>query len=59
MVFFSVKIDQEFILGAFVLGLFVREGPPLTSVLVKKLQFFGPTLFLITYYGVSWFGDPC
>ncbi|GAU32894.1 hypothetical protein TSUD_393150 [Trifolium subterraneum] len=37
----SVKIDQEFVLGAFILGLSVPEGPPLGSALVKKLQFFG------------------
>ncbi|RDX88171.1 Cation/H(+) antiporter 4, partial [Mucuna pruriens] len=42
----SVQINQEFILGAFVLGLAVPEGPPLGSALVKKLQFFGNSFFL-------------
>ncbi|KAK7359277.1 hypothetical protein VNO77_01230 [Canavalia gladiata] len=42
----SVKINQDFILGAFVLGLAVPEGPPLGSALVKKLQFFGNSFFL-------------
>lgn len=42
----AVKIKQDFILGAFVLGLAVPEGPPLGSALVKKLQFFGQYLFL-------------
>jgi Kef-type K+ transport system membrane component KefB len=50
MVFFlgwiSVCINQDFVLGAFVLGLAVPEGPPLGSALVKKLQFFGISLFL-------------
>ncbi|KAK2384217.1 cation/H antiporter [Trifolium repens] len=50
MVFFlgwiSVCINQDFVLGAFVLGLAVPEGPPLGSALVKKLQFFGTSLFL-------------
>ncbi|RHN69139.1 putative cation/H+ exchanger [Medicago truncatula] len=43
---FSVKINQEFVLGAFILGLSVPEGAPLGSTLVKKLQFFGTTFFL-------------
>ena len=43
---FSVKINQEFVLGAFILGLSVPEGDPLGSALVKKLQFFGTTFFL-------------
>ncbi|GAU32169.1 hypothetical protein TSUD_68400 [Trifolium subterraneum] len=42
----SVRMNQEFILGAFVLGLAVPEGPPLGSALVKKLQFFGTSVFL-------------
>ncbi|XP_020215699.2 cation/H(+) antiporter 4 [Cajanus cajan] len=42
----AVKINQEFILGAFILGLAVPEGPPLGSSLVKKLQFFGNSLLL-------------
>jgi Kef-type K+ transport system membrane component KefB len=42
----SVCINQDFVLGAFVLGLAVPEGPPLGSALVKKLQFFGISLFL-------------
>jgi len=41
----SVKINQLFGLGAFILGLSVPEGPPLGSALVKKLQFFGTILF--------------
>ncbi|KAK2384218.1 cation/H antiporter [Trifolium repens] len=42
----SVSINQDFVLGAFVLGLAVPEGPPLGSALVKKHQFFGTSLFL-------------
>ncbi|KAL2343356.1 hypothetical protein Fmac_004641 [Flemingia macrophylla] len=42
----AVKINQDFILGAFILGLAVPEGPPLGSALVKKLQFFGNGIFL-------------
>ncbi|XP_061369170.1 cation/H(+) antiporter 4-like [Gastrolobium bilobum] len=42
----SVKINQDFVLGAFVLGLSVPEGPPLGSALVKKLEFFGTWFFL-------------
>jgi len=42
----SVKINQEFVLGAFILGLAVPEGPPLGSQLVKKLNFFGTTFLL-------------
>ncbi|CAJ2677470.1 unnamed protein product [Trifolium pratense] len=42
----SVRINQDFILGAFVLGLAVPEGPPLGSALVKKLEFFGTSVFL-------------
>ncbi|XP_045817285.1 cation/H(+) antiporter 4-like isoform X1 [Trifolium pratense] len=49
----SVKIDQEFVLGAFILGLSVPEGPPLGSALVKKLQFFGITLFLPIFVTTS------
>jgi len=45
----SVKINQEFGLGAFVLGLSVPEGDPLGSALVKKLQFFGTTFFLLIF----------
>ncbi|XP_057432074.1 cation/H(+) antiporter 3-like [Lotus japonicus] len=43
---FSVKINHEFISGAFILGLSVPEGPPLGSALVKKLKFFGNTFLL-------------
>lgn len=42
----AVRINQEFVLGAFILGLAVPEGPPLGSALVKKLQFFGNSLLL-------------
>ena len=42
----SVKINQDFALGAFILGLAVPEGPPLGSALVKKLQFLGTCFFL-------------
>ncbi|XP_058781640.1 cation/H(+) antiporter 4-like [Vicia villosa] len=49
----SVKIDQEFVLGVFILGLSVPEGPPLGSALVKKLQFFGPTLLLPIFVTTS------
>ncbi|CAJ1939110.1 unnamed protein product [Sphenostylis stenocarpa] len=42
----AVQIDQDFILGAFILGLAVPEGPPLGSALVKKLHFFGNCFFL-------------
>ncbi|CAI8618590.1 unnamed protein product [Vicia faba] len=42
----SVYIGQDFVLAAFVLGLAVPEGPPLGAALVKKLQFFGSSLFL-------------
>ncbi|KAK7400094.1 hypothetical protein VNO78_11294 [Psophocarpus tetragonolobus] len=42
----AVKINQDFTLGAFVLGLAVPEGPPLGSVLVKKLHFFANCFFL-------------
>ncbi|CAJ2668221.1 cation/H(+) antiporter 4-like [Trifolium pratense] len=49
----SVNIDQEFVLGAFILGLSVPEGPPLGSALVKKLQFFGPTFFLPIFVTTS------
>ncbi|CAJ1848913.1 unnamed protein product [Sphenostylis stenocarpa] len=42
----SVSINQEFVLGAFILGLAVPEGPPLGSALVKKLNFFGTTFLL-------------
>lgn len=49
----SVKIDQEFVLGAFILGLSVPEGPPLGSALVKKLQFFGPTFLLPIFVTTS------
>lgn len=42
----SVYVGQDFILGAFVLGLAVPEGPPLGAALVKKLQFFSSSLFL-------------
>ncbi|XP_014521686.1 cation/H(+) antiporter 15-like [Vigna radiata var. radiata] len=42
----SVKINQEFVLGAFILGLAVPEGPPLGAALVKKLNFFGTTFLL-------------
>ncbi|TKY47832.1 Cation/H(+) antiporter 4 [Spatholobus suberectus] len=49
----SVKIDQEFVLGAFILGLSVPEGPPLGSALVKKLNFFGTTFLLPIYVTTS------
>ncbi|CAK8567085.1 unnamed protein product [Lathyrus sativus] len=49
----SVKISQEFVLGAFILGLSVPEGPPLGSALVKKLQFFGPTFLLPIFVTTS------
>lgn len=49
----SVKINQEFILGAFILGLSVPEGPPLGSALVKKLQFFGTSFFLPIFVTTS------
>jgi Kef-type K+ transport system membrane component KefB len=39
-------INQEFAVGAYVLGLAVPEGPPLGSALVRKLEFFGTSLFL-------------
>ncbi|XP_061373033.1 cation/H(+) antiporter 4-like [Gastrolobium bilobum] len=42
----AVQINQGFELAAFLLGLAVPEGPPLGSALVKKLQFFGTSLFL-------------
>ena len=42
----SVKLDQDFILGALVLGLAVPEGPPLGAALVKKLDLFGTWLLL-------------
>ncbi|MED6173669.1 hypothetical protein PIB30_061799 [Stylosanthes scabra] len=42
----SIKINQDFLLGAFILGLAVPEGPPLGSTLVKKLRFFGNWFFL-------------
>ncbi|RDX70053.1 Cation/H(+) antiporter 3, partial [Mucuna pruriens] len=42
----SVRINQEFVLGAFILGLSVPEGPPLGSALVKKFNFFGTTFLL-------------
>lgn len=42
----SVELNHEFVLGAFILGLSVPEGPPLGSALVKKLQFFSNTFLL-------------
>ncbi|KAK7318952.1 hypothetical protein RJT34_03661 [Clitoria ternatea] len=42
----AVQINQDFILGAFILGLAVPEGPPLGSALVKKLNFFGNCFLL-------------
>ncbi|RYR35499.1 hypothetical protein HN51_030763 [Arachis hypogaea] len=42
----SININQDFLLGAFILGLAVPEGPPLGSTLVKKLRFFGNWFFL-------------
>nr|XP_027190338.1 cation/H(+) antiporter 4-like isoform X2 [Cicer arietinum] len=50
---FTVKIDQQFVLGAFILGLSVPEGPPLGSALVKKLQFFGTSFFLPIFVTTS------
>lgn len=49
----SVKINQEFILGAFILGLSVPEGPPLGSALVKKLQLFATSFFLPIFVTTS------
>ncbi|KHN24021.1 Cation/H(+) antiporter 3, partial [Glycine soja] len=49
----SVKINQEFVLGAFILGLSVPEGPPLGSALVKKLNFFGTTFLLPIFVSIS------
>ncbi|CAI8597985.1 unnamed protein product [Vicia faba] len=49
----SVKIGQDFVLGAFIFGLSVPEGPPLGSALVKKLQFFGPTFLLPIFVTTS------
>ncbi|KAJ1426073.1 Sodium/solute symporter superfamily [Sesbania bispinosa] len=46
---FSVQIHQEFIIGVFVLGLAVPEGPPLGSALVTKLQLFGTKILLPLY----------
>jgi len=43
---FAGYINQEFVVGAYVLGLAVPEGPPLGSALVRKLEFFGTNLFL-------------
>jgi Kef-type K+ transport system membrane component KefB len=43
---FAGYINQEFAVGAYVLGFAVPEGPPLGSALVRKLEFFGTSLFL-------------
>ncbi|KEH25144.1 putative cation/H+ exchanger [Medicago truncatula] len=43
---FAGYINQEFALGAYVLGLAVPDGPPLGSALVRKLEFFGTSLLL-------------
>ncbi|KAK7331460.1 hypothetical protein VNO77_25685 [Canavalia gladiata] len=64
----SVRINQEFVLGVFLFGLSVPEGPPLGSALVKKLQMFGTSFFLpifvttcmlkadfSTYFSSNWF----
>ncbi|XP_054805429.1 cation/H(+) antiporter 11-like [Prosopis cineraria] len=37
----SLMLHQQFVLGPFIFGLSVPEGPPLGSALVKKLQLFG------------------
>ncbi|KAI9075812.1 hypothetical protein K1719_014166 [Acacia pycnantha] len=42
----SLLLRQEFIVGPFIFGLSVPEGPPLGSALVKKLQLFGMWFFL-------------
>ncbi|KAK7242959.1 hypothetical protein RIF29_37741 [Crotalaria pallida] len=49
----SVEIEQDFVLGAFILGLCVPEGPPLGSALVKKFQFFGHHFFLPIFVTTS------
>ncbi|KAK7317153.1 hypothetical protein RJT34_01137 [Clitoria ternatea] len=49
----SIKIDQQFVLGAFVMGLSVPEGPPLGSALVKKFEFFGNSFFLPIFITIS------
>lgn len=49
----AVQIEQDFILGSFVLGLAVPEGPPLGSALVKKLHFFGTCFFLPIFVACS------
>ncbi|OIW00586.1 hypothetical protein TanjilG_14812 [Lupinus angustifolius] len=41
-----VQIEQDFILGPFIFGLAVPEGPPLGSALVKKLNVFCTCLLL-------------
>ncbi|KAF7837004.1 cation/H(+) antiporter 4-like [Senna tora] len=42
----SVRLNQDFILGPFILGLSVPEGPPLGSALIKKIQLFGLSFLL-------------
>ncbi|KAK7277116.1 hypothetical protein RIF29_18266 [Crotalaria pallida] len=49
----SVKIGQDFVLGAFILGLSVPEGPPLGSALVKKFQFLGHWFLLPIFVTTS------
>ncbi|OIV97463.1 hypothetical protein TanjilG_10987 [Lupinus angustifolius] len=49
----SVYINQDFVLGAFILGLSVPEGPPLGSALVKKLHFFGSWFLLPIFVTTS------
>lgn len=49
----STTMNQDFVLGAFILGLSVPEGPPLGSALVKKLNFFGTTLLLPIFVTTS------
>ncbi|KAI4305638.1 hypothetical protein L6164_028994 [Bauhinia variegata] len=45
----AILLDQEFYLGAFILGLAVPEGAPLGTALVKKLELFG-TWFLLPVF---------
>ncbi|KAK7280810.1 hypothetical protein RIF29_08311 [Crotalaria pallida] len=49
----SIKIGQDFVLAAFILGLSVPEGPPLGSALVKKFRFFGHHFLLPIFVTTS------